>query len=77
MEPARLGKGASARVHTLRSFVAVGHLASADTLADLVVMMGYQVRVSYFGQDVLDVASAHPTDVAVLESGLADVSGVE
>ncbi len=50
---------------------------AADTLADLLRMLGHDVEVAYDGTTAVEAARARPPDVVLCDLGLPDLDGFE
>lgn len=61
----------------LRLLVVDDNQDSADSLAQLLTMLGHEVRVAYNASDALAVAPAFAPQAAILDIGLPDLDGRE
>ena len=65
------------QTHAPRVFVVDDNRDAADTLAMLLEMEGYDVRVEYDGDDAMRAADEFHPDVALLDIGLPGKDGYE
>lgn len=60
-----------------RVLVVDDNAEAADSLAEIVSLLGHAVEVAYDGPSALDKARAHPPDVVLCDIGLPGMSGYE
>jgi PAS domain S-box-containing protein len=78
VEPDRGGEGDSAEPPAPRRMLVVDDNAdAAQTLTTLLAMAGQDVRTAFNGEDAMNIVTAWPPDVAVLDIGLPDFNGYE
>lgn len=72
------GRGRTADSGTRRRILIVDdNRDSADSMAILLAMQGYEVRQAYHGREALAVAADFQPDAALLDIGLPEMSGHE
>ncbi len=69
--------GASAAPAARRVLVVDDNRDAAESLADLVSMLGHATEVAYDGPSALEKARAHPPDVVLCDIGLPGMDGYE
>ena len=69
-QAAAAGKG-------LRVLIVEDNVDSAETLAELIEIWGYDVRIAHHGQAAVRVASAFQPEVVLLDIGLPGIDGYE
>jgi CheY-like chemotaxis protein/two-component sensor histidine kinase len=81
VEAAAMQDGAKARVHGVnggrRVLVVDDNADAAESLADIVGMLGHAVEVAYDGPSAIEKARACPPDVVLCDIGLPGMSGYE
>jgi CheY-like chemotaxis protein len=81
VEGTAMQDAASARVHRVnggrRVLVVDDNADAAESLADLVGLLGHAVEVAYDGPSALEKARACPPDVVLCDIGLPGISGYE
>jgi CheY-like chemotaxis protein len=50
---------------------------AAETLGELLAVMGHEVRISFDGQRAIDIAAGFYPDIFILDVGLPDMNGYE
>ena len=69
--------GGAARSHRLRAIVVDDNVDAADSLADLLRLLGHEVQVAHDGPEGLAAARALRPDVVLLDIGLPGMDGYE
>lgn len=72
--PAQAGAGAEPP-HALRVLVVDDNEDAADTIAELLRLLGHEVRIAHDGQDAIAALAGFDADVALLDIGLPDIDG--
>lgn len=68
---------AAAPAESKRVLVVDDNVDAADTLAQLLSLMGHEVQTAYRGTDALTNATAFVPDIVFLDIGLPDITGYE